>query len=287
MTLVQPGAALDLGFQLSLAATAGLIAFGPWIRYALEAAAERARLRRFVPSLVIQVVALSVSATVATLPIVWVNFGRVSLIGPVANIAIEPLFVFAFWLSAIAAVAGAVSPTLGWFAGLGAYYPLALITWFARNAARLPFAAVDVPGANGTTALLPYFALAAAGLAAYRRLAPIVPESATRRMAPRRLLLAGAGATVAGIALVPVSLLPLLGADGRLSRTVLDAGDGDAILFTTPHGNRVLVNAGPSGVETARELGAVLPHWDRSIDVIIITQPQDEHAGGAAEVLRR
>lgn len=288
MTAYQPGAALDLGFQLSLAATAGLIVFGSWIRYGLEVATERARFRRFVPSLVVQVVALSVSATVATLPIVWVNFGRVSLIGPLANIAIEPLFVFAFWLSAIAAVAGAISPTLGWFAGLGAYYPLALITWFARNAARLPFAAVDVPGANGTTALLAYLALTAAGLAAYRRLAPTVPESATRRMGPRRrLLLAGAGATVAGVALVPVSLLPLLGADGRLSMTVLDAGDGDAILFTTPHGNRVLVNAGPSGVQTARELGAVLPHWDRSIDALIVTQPQDEHAGGAAEALRR
>lgn len=288
MTAVQPGAALDLGFQLSLAATAGLIAFGPWIRYALDLGTRRLRIERFVPSLVVQVVALSVSATIATLPIVWVNFGRVSLIGPLANIVIEPLFVFAFWLSAVSAVAGAVSPTLGWLAGFGAYFPLALITWFARNAARLPFAAIDVPRAHGTTALLAYVALGAAGLVAYRQRAPILPEAAGRRITPkRRLVLAGAGVAMAGVALVPISLLPLLGSDGQLSMMVLDSGAGDAILFTTPHGDRVLVNAGPSGVQTTRELGAVLPHWERSIDVLVITQPQDEHAGGAAEVLRR
>ncbi len=288
MTAVQPGAALDLGFQLSLAATAGLIVFGPWIRYALERETGRLRIERFIPSLVVQVVALSVSATIATLPIVWVNFGRVSLIGPLANIVIEPFFVFAFWLSAIASVAGALSPTLGWFTGLGAYYPLALITWFARNAALFPFAAVDVPAANGTTALLAYLALGAAGLMGYRHRSPILPELAGRRVTPkRRLLLASAGVAVAGVALVPISLMPLFGTDGRLSMTVLDAGDGDAILFTTPHGQRVLVNAGPSGAQTVRELGAVLPHWERFIDMLVVTQPQSEHAGGAAEVLRR
>ncbi len=288
MTLVQPAAALDLGFQLSLAATAGLIVFGPWIRYWLELGTRRLHAERVVPRLVIQVVALSVSATVATLPIVWVNFGRVSLIGPLANIIVEPLFVFAFWLSAVTAVAGAISPLAGWLAGLAAYYPLAVITWLARNAARLPFAAIDVPDANGTTAFLAYIALSAAGLVAYRRLAPIVSEGRPRRLTPRhRLLFAGAIAVGVIAVIIPVSLLPLVGSGDQLSMTVLDAGSGDAILFVTPHGKKVLVNAGPSGVQTARELGAVLPHWDRALDVVIITQPQNEHTGGAAGVIER
>lgn len=41
MTAYQPSASLDLGFQLSLAATAGLIVFGPWIRFGIEAGAAR------------------------------------------------------------------------------------------------------------------------------------------------------------------------------------------------------------------------------------------------------
>src|SRR6185312_3213398 len=85
MTFVQPSAALDLGFQLSLAATAGLIVFGPWIRFALESGAARAGLSR-IPGLLVRVTSLSLAASLATMPIVWVNFGRISLISPFANI---------------------------------------------------------------------------------------------------------------------------------------------------------------------------------------------------------
>jgi competence protein ComEC len=286
MTAIQPQAAL--GFQLSLAATAGLITFGPWICTALDLHVRRGWLAAFIPGVAVQVVALTLSATLATLPIVWVNFGRMSLVGPAANILVEPLFVVAFWLSALTAVAGAIWSPAGWALGLAAYYPLAFITWFVRAAATGGGAALDVPSANGTTALLAYVILCAAGWPAYRFYAPAVPQSFEHRWLERRvrkLAYAGAGA-LAVLAALPISLMPLSG-PGQIEMTVLDAAEGDAILFTTPGGRHVLVNAGPSGPIVARELGAVLPHWARTLDAVFVTQPQDEHAGGIPAVLDR
>ncbi len=288
MTAIQPQAAADLGFQLSLAATAGLITFGPWIRTALDLHVRRGRMAAFVPGMVVQVVALTLSATLASLPIVWVNFGRMSLVGPAANVLVEPLFVVAFWLSALTAIAGAIWQPAGWLLGLAAYYPLAFITSFVRAIAAGGGAAVDVPNASGTTALLAYVVLCAAGWPAYRFYAPAIPQSVEHRRLERRVrrfAFAGAGG-LAVLAVLPVSLMPLAG-PGQLEMTVLDAADGDAILFTTPGGHHVFVNAGPSGPVIARELGAVLPHWARSLDAVFVTQPQDEHAGAAPAVLDR
>ena len=288
MTMAQPGAALDLGFQLSLAATAGLIAFGPWLRYAIARALRGSRAGSFVPGVAIQAAALTLSATLATMPITWVNFGRVSLIGPLANVVIEPVFVLAFWLSAATAALGAAWQPAGWFVGLAAYYPLTFMTWFARSAAAIPGAAIDVPRANGTTAFLAFVAVCAVGWPAYRYLPPeMVPLHHLPR--PRRVLrMAVAAGAVSCIALValPVSLLPLRG-PGELQMAVLDVGQGDAVLFTTPSGRHVLVDGGPSGIQLSRELGAVLPHWSRSIDALFVTLPQDEHAGALPEAIRR
>jgi competence protein ComEC len=49
----------------------------------------------------------------------------------------------------------------------------------------------------------------------------------------------------------------------------------------------VLIDGGPSGIELAREIGAVMPHWDRTLDAVVLSHPQEDHAGGLPEVLDR
>ncbi len=44
---------------------------------------------------------------------------------------------------------------------------------------------------------------------------------------------------------------------------------------------------GPSGVRLARELGDVLPHWDRSLDLVLLTHPQEDHLGGLPAIAGR
>ena len=74
---------------------------------------------------------------------------------------------------------------------------------------------------------------------------------------------------------------------GELQVTMLDVGQGDAILVTTPGGTRILVDGGPSGIQLAREVGAVLPHWKRTIDVVMLSHPQQDHVAGLVELARR
>ncbi|MDZ7729313.1 MAG: ComEC/Rec2 family competence protein [Dehalococcoidia bacterium] len=92
LTAWQPSMALDIGFQLSFAATAGLMVFTPWIRYGLEWSLRRAGMLALVPRGVTMVIALSIATTLAIVPLLWINFGAVSVVGPIANVIAEVLF---------------------------------------------------------------------------------------------------------------------------------------------------------------------------------------------------
>lgn len=287
LTAIEPSAAADVGFQLSFAATAGIIVFVPWLRWAADRGLDRVGLAGVVPSALVQVAAMTVAATLATLPIQWVVFERVSLVGVVANVIVEPVFAVAMVLSLAAAVAGLVWEPAGWLIALAAYYPLAFTGWVAETLARVPGAAVGVPSASVERAAVAYGLALVPGWFAYRRLPPSTPDRRRepRARAVRRLALAGAAGGTA-LALVPVTVMPTSG-PGNPEVAFLDVGQGDAILVTTPGGRQVLVDGGPSGIEVARELGAMMPHWDRSLDAVVLTHPQEDHVGGLGAVLER
>ncbi len=66
----------------------------------------------------------------------------------------------------------------------------------------------------------------------------------------------------------------------------LDVGQGDAILITASNRNQILIDAGRDK-KVLRELGKVMPFFDRSIDVLIETHPDADHIGGMPEVVKR
>lgn len=73
---------------------------------------------------------------------------------------------------------------------------------------------------------------------------------------------------------------------GLLLLSILDVGQGDAIFIEAPNGSQVLVDGGPDNAVLAR-LGEVMPFWDRSIDVLILTHPHADHLDGLLSVLER
>lgn len=72
--------------------------------------------------------------------------------------------------------------------------------------------------------------------------------------------------------------------DGLLTVAFLDVGQGDAIFIEAPNGKQVLVDAGPNK-KVLRELAKQMPFYDRSIDVIVMTHPDNDHIGGFPAVL--
>lgn len=68
--------------------------------------------------------------------------------------------------------------------------------------------------------------------------------------------------------------------------SVLDVGQGDAILLEAPSGQVILVDGGPDK-KVLRRLGEELPFWERRIDLVVLTHPHEDHFGGLSEVLER
>jgi len=65
-----------------------------------------------------------------------------------------------------------------------------------------------------------------------------------------------------------------------------DIGQGDAIFIETPQRHQILIDGGPSSA-ILEKLGKVLPFWDRTIDLIILTHPEADHLSGLNEVLKK
>ncbi len=73
---------------------------------------------------------------------------------------------------------------------------------------------------------------------------------------------------------------------GILTVAFLNIGQGDAIFIDSPAGNQMIIDGGP-GKAVLRELSAVMPFYDRSIDVMLATHADQDHVGGLPDVLGR
>lgn len=70
-----------------------------------------------------------------------------------------------------------------------------------------------------------------------------------------------------------------------LTFAMLDIGQGDALFIESPTGTQILVDAGPPR-KIMGELARVMSPFDRTIDAIIITNPDADHIAGFEEVLK-
>jgi competence protein ComEC len=98
------------------------------------------------------------------------------------------------------------------------------------------------------------------------------------------------GERVLGLLAVVVVLVWLAQAqlpDGRLHVYFLDVGQGDAILVRAPDGRQVLVDGGPSPAALLNELGQVMPYWDHSLDLVVLTHPDQDHMAGLIPLVGR
>jgi len=258
----RPGDLLDPGFQLSFAATVGIVA-APMPRGAVAAA-----------------LAVSLAAQLAVLPVALVHFNQLSTIGIVANLAAVPLAGAATVLGLLAMVAAAVGD-LAAAAVFGAVWPLLLVLRaVAALAAAVPGAVIHLP-APGAGAVVAYAAGLGGALAAW--------HWRTRRAACRTL---AAGAALALVTAAALAALPILTrGDGRLRVTVLDVGQGDAIVVETPDGRAVVVDAGAGGpwrLDAGER--AVAPFlWNRGVLTLhatLTTHADIDHAGGMAALRR-
>ncbi len=76
------------------------------------------------------------------------------------------------------------------------------------------------------------------------------------------------------------------GSDGKLHVYFLDVGQGDAVFIETPDKFQFLIDGGPDN-SLLSELSEVMPFYDREIDLVAFTHPQNDHIFGLVELLKR
>lgn len=72
---------------------------------------------------------------------------------------------------------------------------------------------------------------------------------------------------------------------GHLTVAFLDVGQGDSIYIEAPNGFQVLIDGGAGGAVMS-ELGSVMPWFDHSIDIVMVTHPDQDHIGGLFDVIQ-
>jgi len=70
-----------------------------------------------------------------------------------------------------------------------------------------------------------------------------------------------------------------------LKVSFLDVGQGDAIFIESPTGNQMLIDGGPDK-NILNALSRVMLFYDKTIDVVLATHPDQDHIGGIPLVLK-
>ena len=252
---VRPLDALDPGAQMSFGATLALITFaGPLAR----------RLESFrVPGLLADVLAATLVASIAVIPLTLIHFHRFTVIAIPANMLAAPLAVAllygSFATAALDVVFGPLASIGGFMCGMTAEALRSL----ARIAADSD---PDWRGPAAPLALIVGFVVLAFG-SGWRRIA--VPAAGL-------------------IASLTMSGLPH--GDGRLHLWLLDVGQGDALLIETPNGHVAAIDAGPAFEKfDAGERVVAEALWELGhsrLAFLALTHRHADHQGGALFLAR-
>ncbi len=278
---VDPGIGADVGWQLSFAALVGILLVAGPLRAAIGRRIGDGGWRRALA----EGAAMTVAATVATAPLIAFHFGEVSTTTLVANLLAMPAVAPAMWLGMLAAAAAQV-PGFPVEALNAVNAPLlAYIAQIAEWCGRPSWASAEVRLSSGGLGAS-YAAIALAVVAI--RLRPIADGTKTapyqRKSAHRRKALTVALALAAFALLWPagggaggVVGPPLTG----LRVSVLDVGQGDAILLQPAGGQAVLVDTGPPDASLLSELRDA---GVESLGAVVLTHDESDHTGGLAEL---
>jgi competence protein ComEC len=259
LLIVQPVLVRSIGFQLSVTATAGMVAM---------AAPLGERFTRVMPAPVAAAAGTTLAAQLGVTPILLFHFHDVPGVTLLANVMAAPTVAPSLLLGLVAAACGIVAEPLGHLVGLAAQAPMRALQLIANVAGRAPVAHITSRG--GPAVLVVGSALVVALTVALR----------TGWRPPRR-------AVIAGVLALPVLVwnsAASVGPPSSLTVRFLDVGQGDAALVTTPAGVTMLIDGGPDEELVATELAAL---GVKRIDVVVASHPHADHVVGLPSVLAR
>jgi len=282
--LPHPLALLSPSFSMSFACVGGIALLSPALHDA--GLNEDCGL----PPRIVELARTSLAVQIAMWPFQALYFDAFTPWAVFANLAVVPLVGIIMALGGALLAATAVCPPL--LAPLSnlAWWMLSLMIAVVEKFASLPHAHVDVP--PPTHAFLILYWLALAGAAWTLR-------DVTRR--PHIIRWAAPAVAALVLAYVAPGIREALDPDLRID--AIDVGQADCILVRAPGMHAMLVDGGGrlerngSGKVVAQPIGDVIAtrtvmpflmrHWVLHLDVVVLTHPHGDHAGGLPVILAR
>ena len=259
LLVLDPWLVWSIGFQLSVTATAGMVALaspiGEWFR-------------RFMPAPVALAAGTTLAAQLGVTPLLLFHFHEVPGVTILANLMAFPAVSPALLLGLVAAAVGLVSVPAGHVISALALIPMRYLEWVGDRLAKAPIGHITSGG--GPLVLI----IGAASVLAFA-------WALHRRWRPPRTVI------VVAVAMFPVIVWSSalgVGPPSALVVRFFDVGQGDAALVTSPAGVVVLVDGGPDEEEVSTELAAL---GVKRLDVMIATHPHADHIIGLPNVLGR
>ncbi|WP_277369853.1 DNA internalization-related competence protein ComEC/Rec2 [Rhodococcus rhodochrous] len=258
LLVLMPDLAVDVGFALSVSATAALIVAAPPVVTRL--------VDRGWPRSVAEVTAMSLVAFAATAPLVAAVSGTVSVVSVAANVLVAPVLAPLTVLGSLVAVAASVVPWAGEVLARGTGPFLWWLITVADRAASLPSAEFEVPDG-------PVGALVAAVLVAV-----VWSVARHRRVRITALVIAVAVTAV----WLPVRMLRPGWPGAEWVLVACDVGQGDALVLATGDGRAVVVDTGPEPEPVDRCLRRLRI---RRVALLVVSHLHADHAAGIRGVL--
>lgn len=248
LMVVDPTVVFSLSFQLSACAVFGIVIFMPylteWFLRLTDGRGEK----------LVEPVAMTLAAQVATLPLTVSTFSTLAIISPVANLVAAPL------VSALLTVSLPVLLVCGFFsvgwainlcAALGSF-----VAWTVSLLAQVPHASVPAHMGIGEAVLI------AVLLVLVWAWWPTPTKKRARCLA-------------AVCAAVPLVFVIFSARASAPSIVVMDIGQGDAVLIQDGK-DAILVDTGP---EDTALLSALARNRISDLEAVIITHKHDDHCG--------
>ena len=258
----------DVGFQLSFAATAGLLTLEP----------RMSVLIRFLPAWggIRESLSTSLAAIVATLPVILFTFGEVSLIAPVTNLLVLPFIPLLFGWGVLMLALSFIALPLALVLSAPLVGILHLVFLVVDALSSLPIAFFHT---GQKTFFQWVFSLASLWL---------LRAVFTRVQSPAREHGGSAPSWKWMVFSVVFALFPITAHvfQNGFYVTFLSIGQGDATYIKMPSGDDWLVDGGPD--ETVLyKLGQELSWFDRTIETMVLTHADADHITGLLDVASR
>ncbi len=270
LLIIQPLQLFTAGFQLSFAACLGMILLYQQYHPSLLAWYDRHDIRNKPMRYVIDLFLVSLSAQIATLPIVIYYFNNLPLIALLANIPIIPFTGVIMGIGFLAVASAVVAPFLGiWLLHCDEIL-ITLLVKLVHLFSLMPWSHFSIPRPS---VLMMAVIFSSIGLLVFWR----------RILLRKRVL-------VVIILLLNLYVWNKVGQDPLLLRaTFFDVGQGDAALFEFPDGRTLLVDGGDRTGRFDYGERVVAPYLRRTgirrLDNIIITHPHADHLGGIINII--